>query len=66
MTHEMRQHWNASRPVDDRRSPLWAERANLASAMVWAVEHGDSDRALRLVGASLLLQGLVAVGERQA
>ena len=50
MTHEMRQHWNASRPVDDRRSPLWAERANLASAMVWAVEHGDSDRALRLVG----------------
>jgi predicted ATPase/DNA-binding CsgD family transcriptional regulator len=52
MTREMRQHWNASGPVDDRRSPLWAERANLASAMAWAVEQGDSDRALRLVGAT--------------
>ena len=51
MTRELRHHWNHTQAVD-RRSPLWAERTNLDAAMFWAVERGDSDRALRLVGAA--------------
>jgi predicted ATPase/DNA-binding CsgD family transcriptional regulator len=50
LARELRQHWNHNQVVD-RRSPLWAERANIDAAMGWAVERGDSDRALRLVGA---------------
>lgn len=42
--------WNGTQGVA-RRGPVWEERANLDAAMRWAVEHGQSDRALRLSGA---------------
>jgi predicted ATPase/DNA-binding CsgD family transcriptional regulator len=50
LARELRQRWNGNSPVY-RQGPVWDERENLDSAMVWAVERGESDRALRLVGA---------------
>ena len=50
LTKESRAQWNGSGAVD-RPGPLWAERANLDAAMLWALDRGDSNRALLLVGA---------------
>ena len=50
LTKESRAQWNGSAAID-RRGPLWEERANLDGAMLWALDRGDSNRALLLVGA---------------
>ena len=50
LTKESRAQWNGSSALD-LRGPLWDERANLDAAMLWALDRGDSNRALLLVGA---------------
>ena len=47
---QSRTQWNGSQTVG-RQGPLWEERDNLDAAMRWALEVGDSNRALLLSGA---------------
>ena len=51
LTKESRKQWSGGSVATDRRGPLWEERANLDAAMLWALDRGDSTRALLLVGA---------------
>ena len=50
LTRQLRQRWNGSTAID-RPGVLWDERANLDAAMLWALERGESNRALRLARA---------------